>query len=122
MSEPLIRRRSLPDSLRYLAEKLNEPLSDAELEDSAGEGLKRTFGVTAMALAGSSEFGELTQHEAGPLGGYLFCTDVGPEGAGIPACGWVDEWTTGFVLGLDSSAGELAEQLLAMRNDMEKES
>lgn len=30
MSAPLIRRRSLPDSLRYLAQKLNEPLSDAE--------------------------------------------------------------------------------------------
>lgn len=30
MSEPLIRRRSLPNSLRYLAQKLNEPLSDAE--------------------------------------------------------------------------------------------
>lgn len=30
MSEPLIRRRSLPDSLRYLAEKLNDPLTDAE--------------------------------------------------------------------------------------------
>lgn len=30
MSEPLIRRRSLPSSLRYLARKLNEPLSDAE--------------------------------------------------------------------------------------------
>lgn len=30
MSEPLIRRRSLPSSLRYLAQKLNEPLSDGE--------------------------------------------------------------------------------------------
>lgn len=30
MSGPLIRRRSLPSSLRYLADKLNEPLSDAE--------------------------------------------------------------------------------------------
>ena len=30
MSRPLIRRRSLPDSLRYLARKLDEPLSDAE--------------------------------------------------------------------------------------------
>ncbi|WP_119580464.1 hypothetical protein [Streptomyces europaeiscabiei] len=30
MSESLIRRRSLPDSLRYLARKLDEPLSDAE--------------------------------------------------------------------------------------------
>ena len=30
MSELLIRRRTLPDSLRYLARKLNEPLSDAE--------------------------------------------------------------------------------------------
>lgn len=30
MSEPLIRRRSLPDSLRYLARKLDEPLTDAE--------------------------------------------------------------------------------------------
>lgn len=30
MSEPLIRRRSLPDSLRYLAQKLDGPLPDAE--------------------------------------------------------------------------------------------
>ena len=30
MSEPVIRRRSLPDSLRYLARKLDGPLSDAE--------------------------------------------------------------------------------------------
>lgn len=30
MSEPQIRRRSLPDSLRYLARKLDEPLTDAE--------------------------------------------------------------------------------------------
>lgn len=30
MSEPLIRRRSLPDSLRYLAQKLDGPLTDAE--------------------------------------------------------------------------------------------
>jgi hypothetical protein len=30
MSEPLIRRRSLPSSLRYLADKLGQPLSDAE--------------------------------------------------------------------------------------------
>ena len=30
MSEPLIRRRSLPGSLRWLAQKLNEPLTDAE--------------------------------------------------------------------------------------------
>ena len=30
MSEPMIHRRSLPDSLRYLAEKLDGPLSDAE--------------------------------------------------------------------------------------------
>jgi hypothetical protein len=30
MSESLIRRRSLPNTLRWLAEKMNEPLSDAE--------------------------------------------------------------------------------------------
>lgn len=30
MTEQPVRRRSLPSSLRYLAEKLNEPLSDAE--------------------------------------------------------------------------------------------
>lgn len=30
MSEPMIRRRTLPDSLRYLARKLDGPLSDAE--------------------------------------------------------------------------------------------
>lgn len=30
MSEPMIHRRSLPDSLRYLAQKLDGPLSDAE--------------------------------------------------------------------------------------------
>lgn len=30
MSEPLIRRRSLPESLRYLAQKLDGPLTDAE--------------------------------------------------------------------------------------------
>ncbi|MDX3314662.1 hypothetical protein P1S61_37545 [Streptomyces sp. ME08-AFT2] len=30
MSEPLIRRRTLPDSLRYLARKLDEPLTDGE--------------------------------------------------------------------------------------------
>lgn len=30
MSEPLTRRRSLPDSLRYLAQKLDEPLTDGE--------------------------------------------------------------------------------------------
>ncbi len=30
MSEPLIRRRSLPNSLRYLARKLDGPLTDGE--------------------------------------------------------------------------------------------
>lgn len=30
MSEPLLRRRSLPDSLRYLARKLNQPLTEGE--------------------------------------------------------------------------------------------
>jgi hypothetical protein len=30
MSETVIRRRSLPDSLRYLARKLDGPLTDAE--------------------------------------------------------------------------------------------
>lgn len=53
MSEPLIRRRSLPSSLRYLAEKLNEPLSDAE---RAG-----------VALTLNSLADEIDPDDAGPV-------------------------------------------------------
>lgn len=53
MSEPLIRRRSLPNSLRYLARKLDEPLSDAE---RAG-----------VALALNSLADEIDPEGAGPV-------------------------------------------------------
>jgi hypothetical protein len=46
MSEPLIRRRSLPDSLRYLAGKLDEPLSDAE---------RAAIALTLTSLADEAE-------------------------------------------------------------------
>jgi len=98
-----------------------QPLPADNLEQAAREGLTAAFGSSALAMVGSDEFGELTEHDAGPLGGYLFCTTVGGAEEGIPACGWVDEWTMGFGLGLVGTEDEMAERLLAMRSDLEKE-
>lgn len=51
MSETVIRRRSLPDSLRYLAQKLDEPLSDAE---------RAGIALTLNSLADEAEAGQNT--------------------------------------------------------------
>ena len=56
MSEPVIRRRSLPDSLRYLADKLDSgTLTDAELLGVALALQSITDEITNTSPVGSEE-------------------------------------------------------------------
>jgi hypothetical protein len=82
----MIRRRSLPDSLRYLARKLDEPLTDAERAGVA---------LTLNSLAGEAE-------QPGPLAevfeslATLLATNARDWGAH-----WDDAWLWAVLCGWD---------------------
>jgi hypothetical protein len=60
---------------------------------------------------------ELTQHEAGPLGGEVWCASY-PD-VGSSACGWIDQTTVGYAFGSGLTEADLAGRLVDMRNDIE---
>lgn len=60
--------------------------------------------------------GEPRRYEAGPPGGELWCVSYDSGGH---ACGWVDEWTIGFVFAVVGREADTAAQLAGMRTDLE---
>jgi hypothetical protein len=65
--------------------------------------------------------GTMRSFDAGPLGGQVRCTTLTSPGRSSVACGWVDQWTVGYVF--DTRRGrdeaEVAALLVEMRDDFE---
>lgn len=77
MSEPLTRRRSLPNSLRYLAQKLDEPLTDAEragialtLNSLADE--MDPYGAPGYVPCGMPKYSFVCQRQKGHEGSHTY--------------------------------------------------
>lgn len=86
MSEPMIHRRSLPDSLRYLAQKLDGPLSDAE---------RAGIALTLNSLADEAE-------QPGPLAEVFESLDrVLTSSSRDWGEYWADAWLYGVLTGWD---------------------
>lgn len=100
-------------SVSFHGGTLVEPRDAAELAEPAGELLAEAFAVN---FPNQTPTGDAREHDAGPLGGQLWCVSYQD---GSFACGWLDEQTIGYVFVFGGSEAGAAELLVKMRADLE---
>jgi hypothetical protein len=99
---------------------LSRSLAENEVADAAQTRLDEAF--RRLTAGGARRYdGTMRSFDAGPLGGQVRCTTLTSTGRSSVACGWVDQWTVGYVF--DTRRGrdeaEVAALLVKMRDDFE---
>jgi hypothetical protein len=91
-----------------------------ELEAAPGGSGQETLEATFRAnFPNLTPAGPAREYEPGELGGEVWC--VSYTEAASSACGWVDEWTIGYVFALNTDQADSADWLLRLRADTETE-
>jgi hypothetical protein len=111
-------------SVTFYGGELAGPMAGPQVEQSARDLLEAAFEASFPNLTAVEPS---QQYEAGPLGGQVWCRtyDIGVfEPQHVYACGWLDEWTLGFLFvgtpaALDLTEADAADLLVAMRADIE---
>jgi hypothetical protein len=102
-------------SVDFFGGELTDPRSGSELGETARSTLEDVFRAN---FPNPTPTGESRDYDAGPLGGHVWCVTY--DEVGGYACGWLDEWTVGYVFGLGGTEAGTAELLVAWRSDTEQ--